>query len=466
MDSRIRPNTKKVYIFAAAGQGAIYAMVSSWLLRYYTDVVGLELAFVTGLMWFAKLLNAVADPVIGVIVDKTHTKHGKMRPYLEYMPFIVSLLSLLLFVDFGIKPMAWRCIVCGVVYVVWGISYSVVDVPFWGLPLALSNDGTQRDKLFSAAKLLNSLGGALPTIIVSLLISKDLLGLQYGIFWGAVGIILLSAIPFSMVYHYSYEIPHTSVKYDKMSAGKQIKLICKNKILLLVVLCGFLGFGRYLIQAAYTYAASYVFISDSSFINNFSQVIGYALIGIGMFPTMIMAPWLVKKFSYKIIIIASGIGAAAIMTAFYFVEIATGYNFYWALLFLFLSGLPLGIFNIVVTSIVGECVDYLEWKEGVRLEGMTSSMSTFIAKVGNAISAGSIPMILMITGYVENVEQSASVKNWILILISLLPAASMLLCVVPMLFYDFVGDKRAKALAELEERRASENGDGTQEVLS
>ena len=97
---------------------------------------------------------------------------------------------------------------------------------------------------------------------------------------------------------------------------------------------------------------------------------------------------------------------------------------------------------------------------------MTSSMSTFIAKVGNAISAGSIPMILMITGYVENVEQSDSVKNWILILISLLPAASMLLCVVPMLFYDFVGDKRTKALAELEERRASENSEGTQEVLS
>ncbi len=153
--------------------------------------------------------------------------------------------------------------------------------------------------------------------------------------------------------------------------------------------------------------------------------------------------------------IYSGVFAAGVMAAFYFVEIVTNYNFYWAILFLFLSGLPLGIINIVVTSVVGECVDYLEWKENIRLEGMTASMSTFMAKIGNALAAGIIPLVLLVSGYVENQPQTVHTKNSILMLISLIPAGSLLLSIVPMLFYDFVGKKRETALAELAERRGT-----------
>ena len=78
MQNQLTRKERDTYIFAAAGQGAIYAMISSWLLRYFTDVLALELSFVMALMWVAKILNAFADPVVGVIVDRTHTKRGKM----------------------------------------------------------------------------------------------------------------------------------------------------------------------------------------------------------------------------------------------------------------------------------------------------------------------------------------------------------------------------------------------------
>ena len=77
MQTQLTRKERDTYIFAAAGQGAIYAMISSWLLRYFTDVLALELSFVMALMWVAKILNAFADPVVGVIVDITHTKRGK-----------------------------------------------------------------------------------------------------------------------------------------------------------------------------------------------------------------------------------------------------------------------------------------------------------------------------------------------------------------------------------------------------
>ncbi len=455
MQNQVSSKERNTYIFAAAGQGAIYAMISSWLLRYFTDVLALELSFVMALMWFAKILNAFADPVVGVIVDRTHSKLGKMRPYLKYSPFIISLLSIFLFVNWHINSQAWRCVYVGVVYVAWGLAYSVADVPFWGLPCAMTDSGEERDKLFSLAKFLNSLGGALPTVLVSLLMSDKILGLEKGIFFSAVGIVVISCIPFGLVYPNITEKKFAQEGMQSVPIKDQFKYIMTNKILILVLLCGILGFGRYLVQAAYTYAAEYVFVSDSEFVNGFKQVIGFAIIGVGMLPTMLLTPMLIKKFSYKWIMIYSGIFGAVVMTLFYFVELWTGYNFYWAVLFLFLGGLPLGIFNIVVTSIVGECVDYLEWKNNVRLEGMTASTSTFMAKIGNALSAGIIPMVLLICGYVENQPQTTLAKNSILMLISIIPAGSLLLSIIPMLFYDFVGKKREEALNELAQRRAA-----------
>lgn len=452
MENTITKKTKNTYAWAAAGQGAIYAMVTSWILRYYTDVMGLSLAFVMALTWVARIANAVADPIVGVLVDRTHTKMGKMRPYLKFTPFIISLFTFLLFMDWGIDSQLGRSIYAAVIYMLWGIAYSVADSPFWGLPCALTYNGEERDKLFSFAKFLNGIGGAIPTVVVSLLMADSILGLKRGILFSAIGIALVGLIPFAMVYPNTKEIS-SDVKKQNISLIKQCGLIFKNKILMIVFISGILGFGRYLIQAAYTYCAEYVFICDNAFIDSYKQVAGFALIGIGMFPTMLLAPKLIKRYSYKWLMIITGAFAAVVMTLFYIVGKATNYNFYIALVFLFLSGLPLGVFNMVVTSIVGDCVDYLEWKEGIRLEGMTASMSTFMAKIGSALSAGLIPFILLLVNYESNQVQSEEAKEGIFLLITLIPAASMLLSTIPMFFYDYVGKKREQAIEEINKKR-------------
>ena len=80
---------KSGYGLAALGQGAMYAMMTSWLSRFYTDVLGLELLFVMGLMWVARLVFAIGDPLMGVLVDNTRSRFGKMRQYLLFAPFTV-----------------------------------------------------------------------------------------------------------------------------------------------------------------------------------------------------------------------------------------------------------------------------------------------------------------------------------------------------------------------------------------
>ena len=232
MIESISKKTKNTYIYAAAGQGAIYAMVSSWGLRYYTDVLGLELAFIMALMWVARMINAFADPVVGILVDRTNSKKGKMRPYLQYTPFIISLLTILLFVDIGIESQLIKCVYAGFIYIAWGIAYSFADSPLWGLPCDLTTNSEDRNKLYSLAKILNSIGGAIPTVVVSLLMSEQLLGVQKGIFFSAIGISVIGLIPFALVYPNTKEIHQGKTK--TISLKKQFQYTWENKILMLV----------------------------------------------------------------------------------------------------------------------------------------------------------------------------------------------------------------------------------------
>ena len=195
---------KTGFVFAALGQGAMYAMMTSWLNRFYTDVLGLELLFVMGLMWGARIVFALGDPIMGALVDRTRTRFGKMRQYLLFSPFIVSVLSVFLFVDFGLD-MTGKMIYASVTYIVWGIAYAVCDVPFWGLPYAMTPNVGERNKFLSLARTLNSIGGALPIAVVALLISDSILGLRNGLLAGAIIFAAVAVVPFSLTAFYTRE---------------------------------------------------------------------------------------------------------------------------------------------------------------------------------------------------------------------------------------------------------------------
>ena len=235
---------KSGYGLAALGQGAMYAMMTSWLSRFYTDVLGLELLFVMGLMWVARLVFAIGDPLMGVLVDNTRSKYGKMRQYLLFAPFIVSLLSVFLFIDFGLD-MTGKMIYASITYMVWGVAYAVCDVPFWGLPYAMTPNVTERDKFLSFARTLNSIGGALPVAVVAFLIGDSILGLRKGLMVGAILFAAIAIVPFSMTFFFTRE--RIEPQKEKLSVKQSFRIIGKCKPLVLVMLFGLLSFGRYMI---------------------------------------------------------------------------------------------------------------------------------------------------------------------------------------------------------------------------
>lgn len=444
------------YAFAALGQGAVYAMMSSWLLRYYTDVLALPALFIMILMWGSRIWDAVNDPLMGTIVDKTRTRYGKMRPYLLFTPLPIAIMSVVIFFNPHFESMTATMVYAAVTYVAWGMIYTISDVPFWGLPAAMTPNPDERANFISFARLLNGIGGALPLVLVSLIMPANVLGMEKGFLVGAIVFAVGGCLLFSRAFFVTKE---RLIPLEKVPSLKDnFRLVRKNKPLVLILIFGILCFGRYMVQAAVSYAADYVFVTNIPIFQNNMILISAGLVGVGMFPSMLIMPALFKKFNYKQIAITAAFATAVIEVVFFIVGYFTKYNFLVAMPFLFLTGLPLGVFNIITFAMIADSLDYIEWKTGERNEGIAFSLQTLMNKFGAALTAGLVPLVLYIIKYVAPINdvpqvQSDGTRLGIFMLITLLPALSMLLSAIPLFFYDYIGKKRSDIIAELAARK-------------
>lgn len=136
-------------------------------------------------------------------------------------------------------------------------------------------------------------------------------------------------------------------------------------------------------------------------------------------------------------------------------------NIYAALPFMTIGGLGLGAYNTLPYPMVGDSLDYLEWKTGERMEGICFSWNSFVTKFNNAVGALGVIVGLMVIGYVqpemsgEYLPQTESVKDGMFALATLVPAIGFALSLIPMLFYDYTGKRKERILEELAERRAA-----------
>ena len=173
-------------------------------------------------------------------------------------------------------------------------------------------------------------------------------------------------------------------------------------------------------------------------------------------------PKVLRKYNTRVIALGAGIFSGAVLGLFFLIGTLTHYNYYIALPFFFLSGLPLGIYNVITFSMVGECIDYLQYKLDIRAEGLASSCISFVGKLSAAFSAGAIPLVLEIADYVQPVtengttvlmEQTSGTRTAIFMLLTLIPAVSLFVSTLPLLSYDLVGRKKREIEEALEKKR-------------
>ncbi len=172
-DGEMQPKEGLMYSICGFGQNLICTIIGSYLTVFMTDAIGFSAIAVALLMLFARIFDAANDPIMGSIVDRTRTKWGKCRPYLKWMALPIALITILCFLPvYPANPGGFAAI--SIVYIVWGIVYTIADVPYWALSTAMSNDTYRRGNLLTIARLFCTVGAGIITIFVPMMVTNNM----------------------------------------------------------------------------------------------------------------------------------------------------------------------------------------------------------------------------------------------------------------------------------------------------
>ncbi len=488
----VKKNEMTAFCVAGLGQGMIYALMSSYISDYYLNVLQLTPMFVLLLMLLARVWDAINDPLMGMIVDRSKLKSGKMLPFIRFALVPIAVVTLLMYLSPNLDK-TQLMIYSAIVYVAWGMIYTIGDVSFWGLPNVMTPDSEERSSVISVSKIFNSIGSAVPEVlflVVGLVIATwaeksnvtDFLTIQkrkyliMAIITVGLGTILYARACSGVKEH--VKLP---VKKRQKGEPSQLARIFKCKPLVLVLLMGVLSSGRYMVSAAAIHVARYSFyigpdlatLADEaarnaaieSSISTVKTVFQISSI-VGLFGATIFMPKLMKKFDYKKLVITTclaGFVASIITTIVGWFTM----NLYACIPFIIISCIPLGVINTVTLAMIGDCLDYMELKTGFRDNALGAACQGFINKIGNAFATSGIVIVYMVIGLdpaqmysssavVSALDMPPEMRFAMFSLVSIVPGISMLLCALPMFFYKIAGKEKKNMISALQAKREAE----------
>ena len=445
----IIPNEVKMpekigYGIGDLGFNFYWANIGSFLLIFYTDVFGISAAVAGTMIFVTKLIDAVADPMIGAIADRTNTRFGKFRPYLIWASVPIAFAGILTYTVPGLSAggkLIWAYSTLTLLMVL----YSFMSIPYSALSGVITAKSQERTTLISF-RFIAAFSG---TIIVnyftldmvkSLGNGNDALGWQLTM--GVYGI--LAAILFAIVFLTTRERikPPPSQKTRIIDDMKDLLnnrpwvIICVQALLVMIAITMRAGASIYYIK---------YYVGRPDLIKYFLTIYGIAL-AIGATITPILTKYIDKKRLMFLCLAISGI----LSVCFFFVP----KDSIWLIFLLnFLIGLALGPKSPLVFSMYADTADYTEWKTGRRATAMTFAAATFAQKLGWALASFIIGLVLTSLGYVANSAQSDASKTGILLVISIIPGVIAIAAAYIMKYYELDNVLLEKIQAELKERK-------------
>lgn len=302
-DGEMQPKEGFSYSLCGFGQNLICTIIGSYLTVFMTDAIGFNALAVAFLMLGARIFDALNDPIMGSIVDRTRTKWGKCRPYMKWMAFPIAIMTAICFLPWYPKNDGGFAAI-SVMYVIWGMVYTVADVPYWGLSTAMSNDTYRRGNLLTIARLFCTAGAGIVTVITPIITDNMTKGLDPAakgdmLKWIYFVIaIICCAIALPLFYLGFKNTKERNVTEENPpSLGHNLKLLFKNKPLMLIVLSGIGGAARMLFT--YTgglYFAKYIMDKESMY-----SLFTMAIVPGGLIASLLV-PWCTKKFGKRTLI--------------------------------------------------------------------------------------------------------------------------------------------------------------------
>lgn len=402
----------------ALGKDYACAIIYLFLMYYLTDVALLNPAFVGGLFLFARLWDAINDPMMGMIVDNTRSKWGKFRPWIMIGTVLNAIVLILMFFKPEFSKENSLYIYVAIVYILWGMTYTVMDIPFWSMIPAIASEKREREQLAVIPRIFASLAwlttGSFTLVVVKYLGKGNQgdgffkLALYIAIFF-----IFASALT---VMNVKEKVVSNNIT-PKTNLKTAFKLIFANDQL--VALIGTILMYNLVVQISggiSIYYFKYV-INNENMYSVFTGLAGLAEIGsLVLFP--IISPIIGRK---KVFFLACFLPVLGYVALFMTGSTYPDKVFLIALCGVIAklgSGLSLGISTVMLADVV----DYGEYKFGSRNESIIFSVQTMLVKSASAVAGLLIGLGLSFVGYVPNVVQTEAAINGITALMVGVPA--------------------------------------------
>ncbi|MGE5677376.1 MAG: MFS transporter [Pseudomonadota bacterium] len=444
MHEKVRFKEKLGFSLGVFGQNIIYGFFTTYIMIFYTDVLGITAAAAGTLFMIVRLWDAANDPIMGCLADRTRSRWGKFRPYMLWVPIPMGIITTLTFfapeVSYGTK-----LVYAYATYLAWDIAYTAGDIPMWALTSVITQDTKERTGVITMARIFSIFGMVLPAVatvpLLKLFGGADGAGYtKVAGLYGLVCAVLMMGIFFTV----RERVAHTE-KRERIS--ESIAVIIHNKPLLIIVASSIITNSVVAFrQSILVYYATYNLGNVDLVTLLMAATMGTMFLGMLLVP--VANSVMGKRNSY----IFFGLGLAISSICFYF----SGYGSVKAvILWTLVSGIFSGAPSVLESAMIADTIEYAEWKTGVRAEGIIFSTQTFMAKFAGALSGGLAGLIFTIIGYVPNAAQTPKALNGLHAMMTVIPAAAVLAGLVPILFYTLTEKRHGEIVMELEARKQS-----------
>lgn len=411
------------YSFGDIASQFVWTFVGSYLTIFYTDVVGLVPAAVSAIMLIARIWDAVNDPMMGAIAERTRSRWGRFRPWIAFGCPVLAVFGVLTFTAPFDGASTAGVIWAAVTYILAGMVYTATNIPYSALASVMTEDADQRNQITTSRNIGMNIGMTIvqfcsPILLLAFSAKGAEVADAKGYMWTAVLYGLVSIPLFLGVFFTSREVVQPVGDPEKFSLSNTIKNLVRNKYLMIISLVMIIQMTAFMGRIAV--CAFWVIYCLGSFTMISLIMTLPTLLGIvGSF----FVPAAARKFGKRqVLMVTMAVQAVGLIIMY----LAPFDNMKMVMF----GNVIFGLFNVgmpMSLSMVADSVDYMELKSGVRTDGTAYATYGLATKIGNALGGALGVLIMAGFGYVANAQQTPEAMRGINITVNLIPAILFLI---------------------------------------
>ncbi|MES9740373.1 MFS transporter [Peribacillus frigoritolerans] len=450
LNAKAKKSEITLYSFGGFGSNLLFTLTTSFLMYFYTDVFKISPLAVGTVFLIVRVIDAILDPFLGMLADRTRSRWGTYRPWLMFGSPLLAMMTLLLFTAPDLSPDG-KIMYAIAVYVGYSFVSSMVNIPYHALTPIISKDPSQRTVIATSKQLLGALGSLLVSGAALPLVALYGSG-QKGWFFTTLAFAVFGIISYWLCARGAKN--HDNVKVNTKEAfhsheghpplKEQLKTVFKNGPLFVLLVAGFANMTANIVTSS---TAIYYWQYNIGRVDLYSQLfIWGTLLSI---PTFLLIPYFVNKFGKKNVFIVSCIITILPLALL----LMTPYGNVTQIFILSVLIIVLGPLSGVLPWImIADCVDYGKWKTGINGSATIHSMMLFTNKLAAAIGGILSGALLGAAGYVAGQQQTAEALSMISYLTFLGPILGYVVVIIAIKFYGITPAISEKMFKEINER--------------